>query len=375
MDIRSDRAVTEERLAREAESFGEVLEGLRGHISAALIGESEWQQLLERARQLPANLAAYPFGFEFQMHERRPGADLGVSIVGETGPAAFFEQSAKAEDVDSYASAITRLLSEVKSIDSPLGRIVGSKMMLEFDVDAAPSGAHPDPGIFIRPAEVPIVGGQGRRGLEALGVVLDGLVSALGWRPDPAEIRQCERIYLALEPDAKVESLGAFPSRQRVLRLAVTGFTTAHALTAFLERAGWPGALSLAAESLSRFEERGAFVRLGANLDVLEEGCGPTLGLSVLAKQREPNDPAYWVDKPGQWSAFLDGLREDGLAVPEKLAALTDWTRGPALLFGTSGPFVLMRGIHHSKLVLSGDRLDKLKAYVFMLLVGSMPPG
>ena len=374
MDIRSDRTVTEERLAREGSALTEVLEGLRGYISPVLIGTREWQQLLDRAGDLPASFAAYPFGFEFQVHERRPGADLGVSLVGDTGPAAFFEQNAKAEDADSYAGAIARLLSETHSSQSPLGRIVGRKMMLEFDVDAAPPSARPDLGIFLRPAEAPIVAGQGERGLEALGIVLDGLVSALGWQPDPAETRQCERIYRALEPGAKVESLGGFPSRQRVLRLAATGFTTTSSVVAFLERARWPGSLSLARESLARFEDRSAFVQVGTNMDVLADGCGPTLGLSILAKRREPNDPAYWVDRPDQWSAFLDVLREDGLAVPEKLAALADWTRGPAVLFGKSGPFVLIRGIHHAKLVLIGDRLDKIKVYVFMLLVGSMPP-
>lgn len=373
MDIGSDWAATEERLAREAVSLGEVLEGLRGFVSPVLIGASEWLQLLDRARELPASLAAYPFGFEFPVHEQRPGADLGVSVVGETGPAAFFEQGAKSEDADPSATAIASLLSETHSADSPLGRIVGRKMMLEFDVDMAPPGERPDPGVFLRPAEAPIVGGEGRRGLEALGIVLDGLVSAVGWNPDPAEVRQCERIYLALEPDAKVESLGAFPSRERVLRFSATRFRSTSSLVAFLERAGWPGSLSLAAETVSRFEARGAFVSVGANMDVLAEGCGPTLGLSILAKQREPNDPAYWVDRPGQWSAFLDVLREDGLAVPEKLAALTDWTQGPTVLFGKSGPFVLMRGIHHAKLVLVENRLDKLKVYVFMLLVGSMP--
>ena len=47
----------------------------------------------------------------------------------------------------------------------------------------------------------------------------------------------------------------------------------------------------------------------------------------------------------------------------------------PEALFGKSGPFLLMRGIHHVKLVLAGGRFEQVKAYVFMLLLGSMPAG
>ncbi len=373
MNLKDEWAANEERLAREADSLAELLEGLRGRIPPVLIGGREWQRLLELARELPAAMACYPFGFELPLHERRPAADLGVSVVGGTGPAAFFEQRAGSHSSDSYAGGIARLLSETDHEESPLRQVIGRKMMLEYDIDSMSSGSRPDPGIFLRPAEQSIFGGEGRRGIEAIGVVLDALVAAVGWEPDPAEVRQTERIYLALEPEAKIESFGAFPSRERALRIAVTGFRNASGLMAFLDRAGWSGPHSVAAGMLSRFEERGAFVNLVANLDVFPEGIGPTLGLGILAKKREPKDPRYWVDKPGQWTAFVDTLREEGLTVPEKLAALADWSQEPATLYGKSGPFILMRGIHHVKLVLAGDRFEKVKAYVFMLVLGSMP--
>ena len=43
------------------------------------------------------------------------------------------------------------------------------------------------------------------------------------------------------------------------------------------------------------------------------------------------------------------------------------------MLYGKSGRFVLLRGIHHIKLVVSGNRLQKAKAYVFMVLSGEVP--
>ena len=33
----------------------------------------------------------------------------------------------------------------------------------------------------------------------------------------------------------------------------------------------------------------------------------------------------------------------------------------------------MLRGIHHIKLVVSGDRLRQAKAYVFMVLSGAVP--
>ena len=375
MDITSEWTATEQRLAREADSLAELLDGLRGRISPDLIGDREWQRLLERARELPASIAAYPFGFELPLHERRAGADLGVSVFGGTGPGAFFEQGTGPDGTASYAAGIARLLRATAPEDAPLRRILSRKMMLEFDVDAAPQGRRPKPGIFLRPSGQPIPGGQGRRGIEDIGIVIDALVSALGWKPDPAEVRQAERIYLAMEKNTRFESLGAFPSRERKLRIAVTGFRTASSLVAYLERAGWSGSHALVAATLARLEGRGAFKSLAANFDVVADDLGPMLGLSILARDRDPNDPGYWVDGPHQWTPLIETLRNEGPVVEEKLAALAGWSRKPATLFGKTGPFLLMQGIHHVKLVLARDRFDQAKAYVFMLLSGSMPSG
>ena len=375
MDITSEWTATEQRLAREADSLAELLDGLRGRISPALIGDREWQRLLARARELPAGIAAYPFGFELPLHERRPGADLGVSVFGGTGPGAFFEQGTGSDGTASYAAGIARLLRATAPEDAPLRRILSRKMMLEYDVDAAPQGVRPNPGIFLRPSGQPIPGGEGRRGIEDIGIVIDALVSSVGWKRDPAEVRQAERLYLAMEKDTKIESFGAFPSRQRSLRIAVTGFRTLSSLVAYLERAGWSGPHALVATTLSRFEERGAFKSLAANFDVVADALGPTLGLSILARDRDPNDPGYWVDRPHQWNPLIQSLREEGPAVEEKLASLAGWSQEPATLFGKTGPFLLMQCIHHVKLVLAGDRLTQVKAYLFMLLSGSMPAG
>ncbi len=371
MDFEEALAVTQERLRGEADSLGSLLKGLRTLIPPALIGEGEWEDLLASARELPATLAAFPFGFELPLNERRPGADLGVSVVGGTDVASFFAQRARSENADSSAAGIALLLSETDSEESHLREVVGRKMMLEYDIGSAAGGSRPDPGIFLRPAERPIVGDGAAQRIRDVGVVVDTVVSAAGWTPDAAERGQVERVHLAQKADTRIESIGVFPSRDRAIRVAVTGFRTSRAIMAFLERAGWPGPHPLVAATVSRFEERGGFVELGLHLDVHADGLGPTLGLSCLAKERVAKDPRHWLDRPDLWTAFIDGLREEGLAVPEKLSALANWTTAPTTLFGRLGPFVLLRGIHHIKLVLAGDRIEQVKGYPFMALLGT----
>ena len=371
MNFEKRLAITQERLAAEADSLAVLLERLRGHISTALIGNGEWERLLGCARELPATIVAFPFGFELPLHDRRPGADFGVSLVGGTGPASFFTQKGRSASDNAPTSGVAWLLSETDAEDSPLRQVVGRKMMLEFDVASAPDGALPDPGIFLRPAECPIVGDGADGRIRDVGIALDATVAAAGWAPDPGERRQAERVYRAQNADTRIESFGAFPSRERAIRLAVTGFRTSYDAMAFLDRAGWSGSRSAVATAISPFEERGSFVELGVHLDVHGDSLGSKLGLSFLAKERRASDPRYWLDSQDLWTAFLDGLRKTGLAVPAKLEALGDWSRGPTTLFGDSGVFVLLRGIHHFKLVLENDRVEQAKGYAFMVLIAA----
>ena len=370
MNFEEGIAVTLERLASEADSLAELLERLRGLIPTVLIGDGEWQGVLERARQLPATMAAFPFGFELPLHDRSPGADLGISVVGGTAPAEFFERRAKTDETDPSATAIARLLHATEPDDSPLGQVVGRKMMLEYDIASAAGGGHPEPGIFLRPAERPIVG-DGRQ-IGDVHLVLDALVDAVGWKRDAGERQHIERVYLEQQPDTRVESFGAFPSRERAIRIAVTGFRTSRDLVGFLERAGWPGRHSAVAATLSRLEKRGGFIGMGAHLDVQSGGLGSTLGLSFLAKERVSKDPHYWLDKPNLWTGFIDSLCAEGLGVDEKLSAFAKWPAGPTTLFGKSGSFVLLRGIHHVKLVLTDGRFEQVKGYVFLILIGAL---
>ena len=368
-----DEAVrlTQDRLADEGGTMGDLIGHFRNRVSPILVGDTEWNRILECARQLPITMGALPFGFELPLHEPAPVADFGASLTSGTGGAAFFRQRAEADRTDETARAITRLFEQVDSENSPLRPIVGRKLMLEYDIGSAREAERPVPGMFLRPGERPILGAGHQ--VDDVGIVVDALVSCAGWRSNDAEREYVRRAYLAQPEDTRMDSFGVFPSRSRSIRLAIMGFKTRQAICSYLENTGWPGRIPAVDSVISRFQERVSIVRTGANLDVQEAGVGPTLGLTLIVRQRYTKDSRYWLDGLTDWDPFLEALRHEDLVVPEKLEALAGWVSKPTTLFAKTGRFVLLRGIHHIKLVMAGDRLRRAKAYVFMVLSGAVP--
>ena len=365
MSIREDWAATEERLLHEASSMAELLTRIRPHISARLIDGRGWESLLERADESPATMAAFPFGFEIPLHHPGPRADFGVSLVGDSRTAAIYQERNRSGEADPSTAGLAWLLDETDREDSLLRRVVGRKMLLEYDVDASPGRERQDPGIFLYPVDGVLTGDA--RQLRELGTVHDALVLASGWSPDAAERRQLERVYQMLNPDTLIKAVGAFPSRERAIRIAATGFRKAPEVVAFLERAGWPGKGAVADDTVSFFEERSAFAYMGVHLDIDANGVGPSLGLSLFPHENE------WLKDIRHWTAIIDVLDEQGYGLSEKLTELADWSTGSTTLFGRSGPFMLVRGIHHIKLVITGDRVEQAKGYVFFLMMCVRP--
>ena len=368
-----DEAVmlTQDRLAQEGGTMGELLGHFRNRISPILIGGREWGRILECAGELPVTMGALPFGFELPLHTRRPEADFGVSVASGTRSAAFFRERARTEKTDETARAITRLFRQMDAENSPLRAIVGRKLMLEYDIGSAREGERALPGMFVRPGERPTMGARGQ--VDDVALVVDALVSCVGWETNDAERENVERAYLEQPGDTRMDSYGVFPSRSRAIRLAIMGFKSRQDICSYLENTGWPGRISAVDAVISRFQETVNIAGTGASLDVREEGVGPTLGLTLIVKQRYTKDSRYWLDGLTDWEPFLEALSQEDLVVPEKLRALAGWVSKPTTLFGKSGRFVLLRGIHHIKLVISGNRLREAKAYVFMVLSGAVP--
>ena len=370
MEVDDAVSLTQDRLAEEGGTMGDLLGHFRNRVSPILIGDPEWERILECARSLPITMGALPFGFELPLHLRRPQADFGVSLASGTRTAAFFRERARTDRADETTNAITRLFTQMDGEDSPLREIVGRKLMLEYDIGSARDGECALPGMFLRPGERPIIGARGQ--VNDVGVVVDALVSCVGWELHHTQRENVERVYLSQPGDTRMDSFGVFPSRSRAIRLAIMGFKSQQEICTYLENTGWPGRVSAVDTVIARFRERVNIVRTGANVDVQEEGIGPTLGLTLIVKQRYTKDSRYWLDGLTDWDPFLEAMSHEELVVPEKITALADWVSKPTTLFAKSGRYVLLRGIHHIKLVISGNQLRKAKAYVFMVLSGAV---
>lgn len=375
MSFKDEWADNEERLLREAGSLGELLERLKGLFSPRLIRGRGWEGLVERVSDLPPTLAGFPFWLGFPLDESRRAAELGVSLVGGTRSAAFFENRGRSGDADRLTAAVASLLGETGPEGAPLRRVAGDRVLLEYDVDST-RHVRGDTGVFLYPVRPTLAGDRSGRRLRDLGVALDAMNAAARRKPDAAERRHVERTYLALQPDARIGAVGAFPSRSSGIRLTMLGFTDAREVTGFLERAGWPGRPATVDAVLSRLQRRGVLdhMHLGVHFEVHGSGMGPTLELQIFSQNRM-YDQQGWFKEKGYWTSLLDSLREEGLAGAEKLSELAAWSSGAKTLFGRSGPFLALQRIHHFKLVLAEDRVQQVNGYVFLLMCSWSPGG
>ena len=341
--------------------MGAFLSGLRSRVPARLVGDQGWEGTLERTRGLPVTMAAFPFGFELPLHLSQPAADFGVSLIGGTQTAGYFEKKGRAKGADAYMARVAGLLRKTKPEDSELRRIVGRKMLFEYDVDSAPPDTSPSPGIFLYPDKKVLIGDGDSQRLKDLGIVADAVASVADWDLGTAERRQVERIYMALTPEIFIWGIGTFPSRGKGIRLAVVGFKETRDVRSFLERIDWPGQPSAIDAIALDLEKRHAFVYMGVHIDIDGNGVGPKLGLSFYAQETE------WLKDIQHWMPLMEGLREGGHAIPEKLSELVDWSVGPETFSGKSGKFLLMQGIHHIKSVIVDSQVEQVKAYIFLL--------
>ena len=370
MNIDEAVILTQERLASEGGSMADLLGRFRERISPVLIGAPEWERILECAGKLPVTMGAMPFGFELPLHSPGPEADFGASLASGTMSAEFFRERARTDKTDATAAVIMRICGLMETENSPLREIVGRKLMLEYDIGSARDGQGSVPGIFLRPNERPIIGNNGQE--DDAVMVADALAACAGWELSDAERKCLRQAYLAQPEDTRMDAFGVFPSRSRAIRLAVMGFKSQQEVCQYLEDTGWPGQVTAVNSVIDRIRERVNIARIGLYIDVREDGIGPTLGFALIVKQRYTKDTGYFLDDLADWDPFLEALEHEEIVYSDKIKALAGWVSKPTTLFAKSGRYILLRGIHHVKLVISDNQLQKAKAYLFMVLSGAV---
>ena len=354
---------TEKCLAAVAPTLGHLMARIRPHVSCKIIDGQAWWNLLECAGKMPVTLAAFPFGLEVPLHDPELRVDFGVSLVGESHTSAHYQKIGNADNADRSTRALAWILDETERGDSMLRRVVGNKMLLEYDIDIAEEPNPSEPGIFLYPVDDVLAAGTQR--IDELRTIHNALIYAGGWSEDAAEWKHIKRLYEVLSPNTLLKAFGTFPSRKRTMRIAVTGFKTASDVAAYLVQAGWPGNASVVSEIVAYFTDCKAFAHLGIHFDMTADGVGPGLGLSLFAQEKE------WLKDINSWLPAINAIGEQNFARQDKLDELAQWSTGSATFMTDSGPMMLVRGIHHLKLSIVPDKVEQAKAYVFYLIMSA----
>ncbi len=363
--MKEDWAYTEICLERLASSMGHLLARIRPQFPIGIVDGIGWQRLLDRASETPVTFAAFPFGLEVPLHISELRADFGVSLVGKSRTAAYYQEGRYPANQERSGAGLSWILNETDQEKSMLRQVVGQKILLEYDIHVSDNADESEPGIFLYPVGSVFAGGT--KNFSALRTVHNALVFAGGWDTDAAEQRQIKSFYQSLPPDVMLRAFGTFPARDRTMRIAVTGFTESGQVLHFLQNIGWDGDCSAVIDIVAFFFHHNAFAYLGLHFDINANGVGPVLGLSLFASEKE------WLKGIEHWAPALHAIGERKLAVPEKLATLHESSAGTTTLFTGAGPIMLVRGIHHLKLSVTGDQIAQVKAYLFYLMLAARP--
>ena len=355
-------------LVQEAGSLGALLERMRSTFSRLLIGDPQWECLTARTRHLPPTLIGFPLWLGFPLSGSRPTVSLDVSLLGGTRSAAFVAEAALSVDSDPVTGIASSLLEQAGTADSPLRHVVGDRVILHHGIDTS-RWTTVESTALLYPVRPTLAAHGPNRRLRDFRIALDAVAVATARKPDPAEHRCLERVYSAMEPGVRIGAIGASPTETDAHRLAVLGFSTTEAALAFLDRAGWRGRTSSAAEMLKRLEACGALagMQLGVQLDVTATGVQPALELQIFSA-RTIYDDTGWFKERECWKDLMVGLSEEGLADAEKLPELEKWSFAAKPFFGRSGLLLLLQRIHHFAIAADDGDMGRVHAHVFLLL-------
>ena len=366
-------ADSERLLSFEGDSLAELLENFGERISPVLVSAEHRTRLLSCAQQIPASVAALPFGFMLPLLRDPAGAVLAISLASGTQSAAHYERFKKNAAATAAEAGLSRLLVSTREVDypSPVQQITGRKWILEYDLFGHAEDYRRRPWVVFRTSEQPIIERQADR--EALEVVLNEIFDKARWSVHAKKIDQILYLHEVLEAPAEILTLGVFAADDIKFRVGVGGFQGSEELSKFLARVGCVEHQRSAVKSvIGFFENRQILDDLSIRVDLGASGPGSTLRLGLYTKKRAADDPRHWLDSTQAWNPFFERLQDLVKFDSKKISALSKWQSPPEALFGRSGLLFLIRGIHHIEVSVCDGRIDDVKAHVFCLLCPSL---
>ena len=347
----------------EYDSFGGLLDDLRGLFPAALLGDSGWDRLRPLASRLPACTADSRFGFEFHLCDAEPTADFFVICSPQSSLAEYFWCRTGETAARLLGTNLAEFLGEQsRRSDSFLAR-TGKGLILEYDLSRYAPGQHGEPGVFIVP------GGLAEPDplelYEDPAALVAALRSIAGWDVDFAESRHVERVCAALSDcGVYVSHAGVMPGRAgRAIRLVALGVDCSKVAEA-LWRVRWPGDPARANAVLSEFAGL-VSPRCGLGIGVTAEGVLPRVDLELSRKRSRgsPRGEAFRLDRAG-WKLPIDLLEKTAWCLSAKAEGLRQWPRLD-MFFGRDGMYQVRQIINHFKVVVDRGSVYA-KAYVGM---------
>jgi len=368
MNFEEKWASDEDRLIREADSLGELLARMKSHFSALPVDDRIWEKLFNQAHKLPPTLAGFPLWIGFPVDQSQSSAILDVSLLGETYSADFLKRKAASENRDSPTDVIASILEMTGMQDPHLRDIVGNRVLVEYSIQPDEQ-VNRGPGVYLYPVMATLPGTPSAERLSDFRLAYGALTSAMLRNLDEHQRNLADHAYRSLDRDARIGAMGGYLSCREPLGFTMLGFNNARDVVEYLERIEWPGSKFEISSVLEGLEMRGALsqMQFGVRLDLGKTALEPTLELQIFSANTIYQSSGWFKDREC-WMHLMEGLREEGLAQPDHLSGLTDWSSGAKALFGRSGPLLLLQRIHHFAFLLESDGSLRVNAHVFLLV-------
>lgn len=340
-------------------SLEESLQTIASFLCPELVSPDAYRDLSSMIEQLPGQLAFGGLGFECRLDSQSKKADLIVRVAAASGGREdllrFAFQRLDWNSIHAFARAWS---------DSSSPLYERSKLIwLEFDIIDQNNTI---PSIFFAPG----TRSQADHSDDLL-IATMGLSLLIGGPLPPDLLRQLTNCFEAVPINGRVSQVGAMLSRQfRPIRLCIVGLSS-RAILSYLVRIGWKGSIHTLQTKLAALSGLVEFLCL--DIDVSKTGVGSSIGLECYCTPSGQHQPG------AKWQALLDHLVEIGLCTAAKKEALLGFSgysceredhlypediRQAPVPLEPREVSIMMRSLHHVKLILRAPQTLEAKAYL-----------